>query len=369
MMKRLLALLLAAALLMSVGIVAASAETESTGGGVVNELALDPEDKLSENLRQKLGTMSDDDYVGVWAWRYDISEEQITALIIEAYGEEILDDPELLRQARSEVLSDYNTKKNREILDRLQIVGENRLFVSALTPSFIVRLTKPQVYALCAVDEVYGIDYYPLGLYDAWPERREGQHYVLLDSLFRWSESRFGGFDPLPMLVYNELYIQYDEDGAVDWALLQVVAGSPLPWERWIGGRIGDRLLYCIGGYELFASTYALYDGATGGFYDIFSPDRPKRPELYDTIVALGLGLIAGDADLDGELTIFDVTDIQRYLAQMADIHLLDRVCKCVYETSGRELPIADIDNDRQITIFDATLIQRVLAGLPRQEE
>ena len=61
--------------------------------------------------------------------------------------------------------------------------------------------------------------------------------------------------------------------------------------------------------------------------------------------------LLPGDADKDGEVTIFDATRIQRYLAELASE---DEV----------NLKAADADSDNEVTIFDATRIQRYLAEL-----
>lgn len=60
---------------------------------------------------------------------------------------------------------------------------------------------------------------------------------------------------------------------------------------------------------------------------------------------------IEGDVDLDDELTIFDVTVIQRYLAVMDQLN-------------GQQQRLADFDYDGEITIFDCTYIQRRLAGM-----
>ena len=59
---------------------------------------------------------------------------------------------------------------------------------------------------------------------------------------------------------------------------------------------------------------------------------------------------IPGDVDGDGELTIFDATAIQRYLADMPSQSFNEKA--------------ADYDGDGEITIFDVTAIQRTLAGL-----
>ena len=60
---------------------------------------------------------------------------------------------------------------------------------------------------------------------------------------------------------------------------------------------------------------------------------------------------LTGDADLDGGLTIFDATAIQRFLAEVSYLN----------PTAQKA---ADANRDGTIDIFDATLIQRVLAEL-----
>jgi Ca2+-binding EF-hand superfamily protein len=64
---------------------------------------------------------------------------------------------------------------------------------------------------------------------------------------------------------------------------------------------------------------------------------------------------IIGDADGDGAVTISDVTEIQKYLAQLA-----------VFD-EARKL-IADADGDGNVTVSDATELQKHLASLPANE-
>lgn len=72
--------------------------------------------------------------------------------------------------------------------------------------------------------------------------------------------------------------------------------------------------------------------------------------------VALGSnpGVICGDADGDGKVTILDATTIQRHIAEL--------------ETKSYVKAAADADNDGMVTILDATAIQRHIAELPAYE-
>lgn len=62
-------------------------------------------------------------------------------------------------------------------------------------------------------------------------------------------------------------------------------------------------------------------------------------------------GIIRGDADMSGDVTITDATVIQRYLALLIS---KDEI----------SLTASDANNDQSITITDATMIQRYLAQL-----
>lgn len=63
------------------------------------------------------------------------------------------------------------------------------------------------------------------------------------------------------------------------------------------------------------------------------------------------MNTVIGDVDLDGSVSIFDATRIQRWLAEMAE---LTPVALC----------LSDTDGDACISVFDVTRIQRTLAGL-----
>ena len=63
-------------------------------------------------------------------------------------------------------------------------------------------------------------------------------------------------------------------------------------------------------------------------------------------------GIILGDADNDGEVTIIDATCIQRTLAGLPVTAYVEKA--------------SDADLDGEVTILDATAIQRWLVGLDK---
>lgn len=75
-------------------------------------------------------------------------------------------------------------------------------------------------------------------------------------------------------------------------------------------------------------------------------PPKPTQPPTEPPVE-----VILGDADDDGEVTITDVTFIQRYEAGIT-------------LPSPLNTKNADVDDDEEITIVDATLIQRFLVGI-----
>ena len=70
---------------------------------------------------------------------------------------------------------------------------------------------------------------------------------------------------------------------------------------------------------------------------------------LYQYLVTVPMNVIVGDTNLDGHITISDVTAIQRHLAEM---HIF----------TDEQLALADTNGDGEINITDATHLQMYLA-------
>ena len=78
--------------------------------------------------------------------------------------------------------------------------------------------------------------------------------------------------------------------------------------------------------------------------------DSPETPTEAPTQPATDPPRIRGDADCDGDVTVIDVTTIQRRLVSI-EVPFFDEAA-------------ADADCDKDVTIIDATCIQRWLAGI-----
>ena len=143
---------------------------------------------------------------------------------------------------------------------------------------------------------------------------------------------------------------------------------------------IPDSVIY-IGGYAFAdctnlksvtipASVQDIYEKAFGYIYNedsweyekvdgftIYGYDGTRAEEYavfyYITFISLGdvPAPTLGDVNGDGSISIDDVTDIQKYLANMLDF-------------TSEQAKLADVDKKGGITIDDVTLIQKSLAGL-----
>ena len=68
--------------------------------------------------------------------------------------------------------------------------------------------------------------------------------------------------------------------------------------------------------------------------------------ELSDNSVVYKMG----DVNSDGVVSVFDVTEIQKYAARICDFTEL-------------QLMVSDVNRDGHVDILDATLLQRYVAG------
>lgn len=96
----------------------------------------------------------------------------------------------------------------------------------------------------------------------------------------------------------------------------------------------------------------ALYCGGSAvdnqAFFDSQGKALPSL-EVFKAVLTGCCGVIKGDADGDGAVTVKDVTEIQRYIAELA-------------EFTEKQLKAADADGNGAVDIADATLLQRYLA-------
>lgn len=199
------------------------------------------------------------------------------------------------------------------------------------------------------------------GYYKLWEDMFCGPFPVLYfaDKFAEYCASRSE-----EVLDYDELYYHYTDDGELDWVLLNAHGGFPDPWYGM--GIIGNRVIVS-GTFPVFTFGMGLYDVKKDTFYDLYNmKDYDQFEGLAEAIDGYGKGKLLGDLDGDDEISIIDVTILQRCEAKIREYpesdwivasDQVDDVFKPIHYYS-------DFNRDGERDILDATCIQRYLVGL-----
>ncbi len=150
----------------------------------------------------------------------------------------------------------------------------------------------------------------------------------------------------------------YDDDNCWRNGLCWYHAGSEMSFtDRFVAGEVYTAQVSLV-------PASAAYHFATSGLSGTLNGNRATVGAFSPTTAAENIyvqytficssGVLLGDADTDGSVTIFDATAIQRTLVSL-DVSAFDR-------------DAADADEDGGLTILDATAIQRWLVKLPTNQ-
>ncbi|MBQ3265812.1 MAG: hypothetical protein IJH07_08560 [Ruminococcus sp.] len=166
---------------------------------------------------------------------------------------------------------------------------------------------------------------------------------------------------------YEELYYHRDRYDNDDWTLVKTTSYGPID-----GGGYGvfdDLAVFSAEDYP-FTLGFGIFDHSNHTFYSITQAWNGNYDGLHDVFAHIApqyaAAALLGDADGDNELTILDVTHIQRRLANMEELD-----DEWMFEHSsnvfGSQMTyLSDYDRDGQRTVLDATLLQRALVGTSR---
>lgn len=186
---------------------------------------------------------------------------------------------------------------------------------------------------------------------------------VPLENLFVLEPHLFKGFfclqyhiEDIESTRYQERYYHYQQ-GAMDWALVRAhnVIGVTDSYYTVIGNRVFTNQY----NHEPFVTEWGIYDVEQDRFYPLYEAWQ-NYDGVTDALEQLGLGRIIGDIDGDGRLTVKDVTELQRCLAEYRQYPLYDNLPAV---TLGKEklAYLTDLNRNGRHDVADVTALQKQL--------
>nr|MBR2714976.1 hypothetical protein [Ruminococcus sp.] len=158
---------------------------------------------------------------------------------------------------------------------------------------------------------------------------------------------------------YKEVFHHYDDNGKSDWCLIYATADeSAINSEAYL--KFDDFVLWTCNIIRPFTMKYAVYDVEKDSFIDLIDnyDELSNYEGLMDVLSSLNDIIMIGDADIDGKITILDATAIQMDKANLKSLNDFYADRRGVH---GR---YSDYDKDGETTLLDATAIQMKLAGI-----
>ena len=197
------------------------------------------------------------------------------------------------------------------------------------------------------------------------------KHYLYQDRFNAYIRERYVVDGDYEYDNYDEVYYHKDKNGETDWVLIQ--AEIPI-FEPTIGNWfVSNRVVASFGGYCPFYGMMGIYDVKKDQFLDVIYIDTSQYDDFEEIYDKVGYGQLMGDLDLDNEISVMDVTILQRCHAEIIPFPQSDEI-KISYgwgpsyiePYSGKRIRYcSDFDRNGTRDIIDATCIQRYLAGLP----
>lgn len=359
-MKKMLTLILAFAVLLSIipfSTLAVSAQTLTDEGyyliGDMNDWKIDKDYKF-----QEYGSSS---YRGIMFYGKDIQGDETFQIVYSADGKAVSDNHSVYPE------KDRSYNENREVFQ----YGAFKWYVLYFYPNgsayddgdyvdgyLFVRLLEPSEDSTEA----------PTQAGDLYRERlKESYNLAEYDASV--------GFYTNHLMYYKELYYHRDENNDIDWALINCYCNVSSPIEY--TNVVGNRVLHPGTQYYPFDTCYGIYDVKNDKFVDATNKAAYQYDNFvsaFDEIVSSGKGLSMadidnrgkgrplGDIDNDNELTVVDVTLIQRCEAQMMEYPSTDEFM-ITYDFNTIHY-YSDFNRDGERDILDATCIQRYLVGI-----
>ena len=333
---------------------------------------------IRDDLREVLATVTDDEQIAVYIRVYDDADkfsvdEEVRRENSFPEVPKTVDDVTQYKQAYEAKVKQLEDEAVREAMESLGI-AENDVVLKGEYTCFAARMTKSQILSAEENPMIAAMD---VNEAEVWAA---SDYDELYDHPLFWNRIKKSYF---PMYGYREPYIHADENCAIDWVLIKgtVLGVLPVPFYEVIGNRVVNDMYT----KSPFSSGCGLYDVEKDEIIGINSSTLALYDGLEEAYELYGEGRLLGDLDGDNELSILDVTAIQRCLAGLQDYPVDDMIVPFEAEDEVLESfpesaaeyrealknPLkyySDFDRDSERSILDATAIQRYLAGLPANE-
>ena len=356
-MKKLFALLAATAMLLCSVPLSAVAEEADEVQMYVDLQELTPEEKLTEELRDELALQTERIPVGIWRRNYtDEYKEQKIQEYLSGYDLDNMTEKERVdakTMARNAAMKDLYIPAGEALLDDLGVTGDNRGYISMITPTITCTLTPAQILQAAERDDVTRISLSGV------------PSYVDFETVFVVTEKTE---DSACLLQLTE---QKLSDGLYA-VLSDEKLGEGYFAEHFADYAEGDILLYTGGYWYAEENGTAAFDRMKGSFRKIgilaehkTIADAMEKTDtgyvLHDegAVQTYALQLAAhskaefGDVNYDGSINASD-----------AAVILIDAAERGATDTERSTDPERDINGDGFVNASDAALVLSYAAAL-----
>lgn len=321
--------------------------------------------KIADSLQAKMNQTADDEPIRVIIWLNNpVNESEVFRLAIKECGyvgglplNMTAEEVDAYRMVYNRIVHEQESAAVNGFIEKFGLSEDliNETYCLCINAN----LTKAQIETAAAYSEVEGVYFDNEGL------PVEPIEYNIDDPVTqrknRFKELCTSAFANAEVTEYNELYYHTDADGDQDWILVYGCSNvqSPMPLTTIIGKRV-----ISAGSYEIpFDTGFAVYDVQNGGFVDANNPAVCRYDDFIKVFEeSVTAGRLIGDIDNDNEISVIDVTILQRCDAKMRD-YPEDDTYTLTFDWGGSHYYF-DFNRDGERDIIDATLMQRYLVNL-----
>ena len=336
------------------------AEVESLS--YVDSVAVDPSTdntKIGETLQQLMKEAPDDEKLEVHIWllcNIDKAEARRQAMKECGYIGGLplnmtLDEMYAYKAAYNRIVSEQEAAVANSFVEKLGIVEEDIVYLGK-HPYVVAALTKDQINEADTFAEVESIDYIDSPVTEPSDVKSDSVNIY---------EDKVKEIYPF-LYNYSEVYYHSGNNGEVDWVLITGEEGAVFPEPLY--QVVGNRVIIQEQQIAPFGFGMAVYSVAQNKVSPIYDGMLSEYDGLEEAFNEYGCGRLIGDLDDDNEISVIDVTFLQR-----CDIHIREYpagdLIQPYGEVDGALKYYSDFNRDGERDIMDVTCIQRYLVGMP----